>query len=193
MTSLLTSLTSFVTGPPKQDESKLIAREAVSKDVATTTQEASAQKSQQAIQAEPQLPKATPPAANANVATQPSTAAPALSTEQPKAQEERVQTLGLEDPSDPRTLDDPAIFNNKERIPLPPPGSEPVKTLVDSQGQPYVDPKVYGGSMLDKVGNGFGEPLNVISESLDWNESGVRTTLMDWKWIGASGSKARFV
>lgn len=155
MASLLTSLTSLVHGTAKEPSP--------SDEVATTAKEASAVKSQEGAAEAPQLPKADSPP-NAPTAT-PSAPAQALSLSKPE--EERVQTLGLDDPSDPRTVDDPEIFSHKERIPLPAPGSAPVKTLVESQGQPYIDPKVYGGSMLDKVGNGLGEPLNVIGECLE--------------------------
>lgn len=67
--------------------------------------------------------------------------------------DESGRTVGLEDPNDIRLQDDPTIF------------SEPSKKLINSNGKPFIDPKLYGGSMLDRSA-GLGEPLNVIISGL---------------------------
>lgn len=76
------------------------------------------------------------------------------------------RTLGLEDPNDPRLQDDPAIFPT---ISVPEPTkkslADPSKKLLDSKGKPFIDPRLYGGSMLDQSA-GLGEPLNVIISAL---------------------------
>lgn len=68
------------------------------------------------------------------------------------------RTLGLEDPNDPQLQDDPAIFASGEV-------TDPSKKLLDSVGKPFINPTLYGGSMLDQSA-GLGEPLNVIISAL---------------------------
>lgn len=70
------------------------------------------------------------------------------SSERPAAPaDDQGRTLGLEDPNDPAMVDDTAVSR---------PG-----VLLPSEGVPYIDPRMYGGSSLDSSA-GLGEPLNVI-------------------------------
>ena len=78
------------------------------------------------------------------------------------------QTRGLEDAKQPALIDDPAILSST--IPTVSASSIPSKTvskgLVNSKGQPYINPKVYGGSDVDTATTTAGEPLNVIISAL---------------------------
>lgn len=71
--------------------------------------------------------------------------------------DERGRRVGLEDLDDPALKEDPAILAATTAQALD-------GTTVDTQGKAYVDPRIYGGTSFDLVGNGEHEPLNVISE-----------------------------
>lgn len=80
--------------------------------------------------------------------------APSVPTAEPATQtDEQGRTLGLEDPSDP------ALEDNALEL------AATVGGLVPADGKPFVDPKIYGGSSLNRSA-GLGEPLNVIVSSL---------------------------
>ncbi|SPO27328.1 uncharacterized protein UTRI_10445 [Ustilago trichophora] len=105
------------------------------------------------------------------------------------------RTLGLEDPNEPSLKDDPntalratarplivptssvsdpalleevfeVTYGAQTSIPL---FSTPIKTdetsVVDVNQYGFVDPRLYGGTSFDLVGNGMHEPLNVIISS----------------------------
>ena len=78
------------------------------------------------------------------------------------------RTKGLEDPLNPALIDDPLIFSSS--IPVVTADSVPAgqvsKDLIDSKGKPFIDPRLYGGSSLDKSTPTAGEPLNVIISAL---------------------------
>lgn len=105
------------------------------------------------------------------------------------------RTLGLEDPNDPAlrpdpttavranaqpkivpvtTVTDPDLIakvteatNAKQTsIPLFPTPTETVEGDVDVNQYGFIDPRVYGGTSFDLVGDGLHEPLNVIVSSL---------------------------
>lgn len=102
------------------------------------------------------------------------------------------RTLGLEDPNDPTLRDDPdtalratarpvivptssvtdpaliqevteVTYGNQTSIPqFPPPPTTDATTIIDVNQYGFVDPRIYGGTNFDLVGNGMHEPLNVI-------------------------------
>lgn len=90
--------------------------------------------------------------------------------------DEQGHTVGLEDPHNPALIDDPAIFGSNlstvEATNIAAHNassnegdtSAPQKDLIDSRGKPFVDPKLYGGSLMGSFdpSTSLGEPLNVI-------------------------------
>lgn len=94
--------------------------------------------------------------------------------------DENGRTLGVEDPNDHRLDDDPTMAVKADLVVqaalLP---SVLPKSLLPSRGVAYVDPRSYGGSLLNQSA-GLGEPLNVIISALSSPELLTRRGLQGY-------------
>lgn len=96
--------------------------------------------------------------------------------------DENGRTLGIEDPTDERLQDDPAIFASNLPVTVVQSAALPKvlpTTLLPSRGVAYIDPRTYGGAMLNQSA-GLGEPLNVIVSALSSPELLTRKGLQGY-------------